>query len=111
MPRADWACKAEERIVGVNLILETLTGERHPDWDPFINGGHKQFAREVLHTLPLVTDRKGENPWVEDIVDRHRPADFAAWRAAVADLPNPELFAKMIDIMQRDEKYWLYVSQ
>jgi hypothetical protein len=95
--------------VGVNLIIETLSGERHTEWDPFINGGHKQFAREILHKLPLVTHRSGEN--LRDIDYHYRPSDFAAWREAVANLPNADLFRQMIDIMERDERWWLYVSQ
>jgi hypothetical protein len=94
--------------MGVNLIIETLEGVEHPDWDPHINGGHKAFAREVMFTLPVIHHQSGEYP---DYEYHHRPADFAAWRAAVVGFVNQGLFEKMIDLLEADDRYWIYISQ
>lgn len=96
--------------MGVNLCIETLDGQEHPDWDPFINGGHKQFAREIFGKLPYETHRKHPDPWYDDS-EWYRPTDFDAWREALKGFVNEDLFMKMIDILESDDRYWLYISQ
>uniref|UniRef100_A0AB74UN45 Uncharacterized protein n=1 Tax=Caulobacter phage BL57 TaxID=3348355 RepID=A0AB74UN45_9VIRU len=87
-----------------------------PGWDPHINGGHKAFAREVLDQTrtPYVSKpNPTEDRWSDRYDDRWyiRPTDFPAWRAAVQGLPNLDLFLGMIDILEENPTYWLYISQ
>lgn len=93
--------------MGVNLILESLDGRRHPSWDPLANGGHKYFARDVLPKLPC---KFAEG---EDESSVYRPADFPAWRHRLAwdDIPNKAQFAAMLDILESQPEFWIYVSQ
>jgi len=96
--------------MGVNLCIVTLDHEDHPDWDEFINGGHKQFAREIFHTLPKKEHWRHPDPRYDDTV-YYRPTDFAAWREALKGFVNEDLFMKMVDILESDDRYWLYISQ
>jgi len=96
--------------MSVNIGLVTLDHKDHPTWDWSINGGHKFFAREVMHTLPMEHHLVNPDPYIDDTV-YHRPTDFAAWRRAIVGLPNEELFGEMLDILEQDPRYWIYVSQ
>lgn len=103
--------------MSVHLILRKRDsyGE-HEGWrdnHQFANGGHKHFAREVLPSLPKeeVRDHEGglDFDWLQ------RPTDFAAWRAAIeadpqigGDMSN---LSALVDILEREPDYWLYVSQ
>lgn len=106
--------------MSVHLILRKR-GEygEHEGWKSehqMTNGGHKHFAREVLHTLPKEEVRDpDEHRWGYDFDWLTRPTDFAAWRAAIASDPqiggdNSNLQA-LVDILEAEPDYWLYVSQ
>ena len=104
--------------MGVHLILRKRGsyGE-HAGWrdnHQFANSGHKHFARNVLQRLPKqeVKDPE-EDRWGHDFDWLARPTDFAAWRAAIANDPEIEgsnLLA-LVDILEGEPDYWLYVSQ
>lgn len=103
--------------MSVHLILRKR-GEygEHEGWmknHQFANGGHKHFVREVLYTLPREEVRDHEDGLDFDWLVR--PSDFAAWRAAIAADPqiggdNSNLSA-LVDILEGEPDYWLYVSQ
>jgi hypothetical protein len=96
--------------VSVNILIVDKDHNEHPDWNPYINGGHKQFARKVLPTLPRVEDRIGSPPDLEYLI---RPADFEEWRRVLKQSFdfNEELWAKMVNILESDNKWWIYISQ
>lgn len=96
--------------MSVHICIETLDGQEHPDWDWSLNGGHKEFAREIMHTLPSKQHQRNDNVWMDDTA-HCRPTDFTAWRSAIIGIPNQELFEKMLNILEADERYWIYVSQ
>lgn len=87
--------------MGVNLCLYTKAHREHPDWDWTRYSGDREFAA-LTGGLPSAGTE-------DDLV---RPTDFAKWRAAVADarLPNPGRHEKLLDLLEADEGYWLFVS-
>lgn len=103
--------------MSVHLILyKRGSYDEHKGWrdnHQFANGGHKHFARNVLPSLPKedVKDREGDYDfdWLT------RPTDFAAWRAAIA--VDPQISGEgynlqaLVDILEAEPEYWLYVSQ
>jgi len=96
--------------MSVNIFIMDMNRNNHPDWDPYINGGHKQFARQVLPNLPRNEARTGSGDDIEYLI---RPTDFDEWRRvlrATFDF-NENLWAKMVDILESDETWWLYISQ
>lgn len=105
-------------IVSVHLML-VKRGERgeHEGWvrdGQFVNGSHKYFARKVLPNLPQesVRDPPDGGPY-SDFDWLTRPADFGAWRAVIR--MDPQLaesnLLMLVDILEREPDYWLYVSQ
>lgn len=84
----------------------------HPDWEPLFrsNGWHKDFVRGVFKDLPRNTINIGGPGDIELVT---RPTDFAAWREAIAAHPGfaESNLTAMVDILEREPNYWLYVSQ
>lgn len=103
--------------MSVHLILRKRGGYgEHEGWrdnHQFANGGHKHFAREVLPTLPKDAVRSNDDPYDFDWLQR--PTHFAAWRAAIAADPqiggNNSNLQVLVDILEAEPEYWLYVSQ
>lgn len=103
--------------MSVHLVLRKR-GEygEHEGWlrdGQFCNGGHKHFARNVLYALPKEEVRDREDGLDFDWLTR--PTNFAAWRAAIEADPqiggdNSNL-QTLVDILEREPDYWLYVSQ
>ena len=89
--------------MGINLCLKTLNGKDHPTWDWIRYSGDREFAALAIN-LPCT--RSGHDG------EYQRPTDFSAWRTAVekAQLPNPGRHEKLLDLLQADENYWIYVS-
>jgi len=103
--------------MSVHLILRKR-GEygEHEGWrdnHQFANGGHKHFARNVLQHLPKEEVKTSETDYDFDWLTR--PTDFAAWRAAIASDPliggDMSNLPVLVDILEREPDYWLYVSQ
>lgn len=103
--------------MGVHLILRKRGSyDEHAGWrdsHQMANGGHKHFARNVLRHLPKEDVKTSETDYDFDWL--MRPTDFAAWRAAIAADPqisgdNSNLLA-LVDILEQEPDYWLYVSQ
>lgn len=93
--------------VGVNIcIKKPETHEDHPDWSWFRMAGDRQFAAMVPE-LPLVAKGEDGDEWLYV-----RPADFRAWRNAIAKVEwaNPGRYDGMLDILERDSDYWIYLS-
>lgn len=82
----------------------------HPDWDWSTNGGAKEFAREILGKLPKEEKNRCEPPDYEWLV---RPTDFGEWRRVIieSDICNREYFLGLVELLEREPEYWLYVSQ
>jgi hypothetical protein len=95
--------------MGVNIYVKKLPGySNHPDWDSSRFSGDKDFAF-MLPKLPCETRNISSYP---DFELYHRPSDFPAWRDAIAewDQPNPGRFEHMMEILERDQDYWIYLD-
>lgn len=94
--------------MGLNISLYDTKGRDHPDWDFTKHSGDREFA-SMVSELPCET--LGDPSDVYNFVGYHyRPADFAAWRAALAtrEWPNPGRFEHMLDILEREPDYWIW---
>ena len=89
--------------MGINLCLQTLNATDHPMWDWSRYSGDREFAA-LASKLPSIRSDRDRN--------YIRPTDFSAWRTAVekAQLPNPGRHEQLLDLLQADENYWIYVS-
>ena len=93
--------------MGLNISLYGPCSAEHPDWDSVRYAGDRDFAALLGKELPTI--QKGD-PFIEDVM--FRPADFAVWRTVVAakEWPNPGRFEKMIDLLEANSDYWIYMG-
>ncbi len=94
--------------MGVNVCLQTLTGEDHSEWD---DGRYSGDERLVY----ILGDLDMEVHVVDPGYDRgnyrySRPRDFAAFRAANWPDVNEERWKLLADLLERDSEYWIYFS-
>jgi hypothetical protein len=63
----------------------------------------------LLSSLPHEMKNRATPP---DSDPHYRPSDFAAWRAAAStgEWLNPVRFERLIDIMEKNPTFWVYVS-
>ena len=98
--------------MGLNISLIKLPppwGSIHPEWDDMKYGGDREAAR-LMNSLPIE-----ECDLATIDVDRginvfYRPTDFAAWRAADWPAVNPDRWRLLIDLLEADPDYWIYLS-
>lgn len=89
--------------MGIHLCCMTLDHADHPDWDWIRMAGDREFV-SLMSKLPH--ERQGtENEYV-------RPTDFSEWRSAIehANLPNKGRHSGLLDLLEADPNYWIYVS-
>ncbi len=95
--------------MGINICVmrPDHTGD-HPRWDWIRYAGDREFAR-LAASLPH--DTKGPDGYGDDWIFI-RPADFAAWRTAIAKVewPNEGRYDELLDILEREPEYWIYFS-
>jgi hypothetical protein len=95
--------------VGLNIyVMRSDHRGDHPRWDWLRYAGDREFAT-LASTLPRVT--KGPDGWGDDWVFV-RPASFEVWRKAVgnSELPNPDRYFELLDVLEREPDYWIYFS-
>lgn len=95
--------------MGLNIsVMKPDHSGDHPDWDWLRYAGDREFGKMVFD-LPHIT--KGPNGYGDDW-QYIRPADFTAWREAIAKVewPNPGRFEGLLDILEREPDYWIYLS-
>ncbi len=98
--------------MGLSICLMKLApkwGTDHPQWDAGKHGGDRE-AVQLMHTLP-----NEECDLAVHEVDRgidlfYRPTDFAAWRAAQWPDVNADRWRQLIDLLEADPDYWIYLS-
>lgn len=92
--------------MGCYLCLQTKDGKDHPDWDWGLAGNH-YWAQ--LYSL-LSCEVESESAKTDERLIR--PADFDAWRGAIraAGLPNRDEHLRLMDLMEADPQWWIYVS-
>ena len=90
--------------MGINLCLKTLEGIDHPDWDWIRYAGDREFV-DLMRSLPSVKSGRYDDEFI-------RPTDFTAWRTAVgaANLQNEGRHARLLDLLEADPHYWLFVN-
>lgn len=92
--------------MGLNILLTTLDGRDHPEWDWSKMAGDRE-ATALIAQLPCEVVNPLPPP---DYEPHYRPTDFAAWRAATWPGVNPERWPLMIDLLERDAEFHLYFS-
>ncbi|MEV4934380.1 hypothetical protein [Sphingobium sp. LSP13-1-1.1] len=95
--------------MGLNILVTKLSSLRdsHPDWDDMKYGGDRQAAL-LMHSLPIETvDLSTGYP---DVEPYYRPTDFAAWRDAPWPEENSDRWQHLINILEADPSYWIYLS-
>lgn len=98
--------------MGLNITLyrkgsaDSLAG-----WDDAKLAGDKDFASLVAG---LPSSVKIEESWAapHDFDWHVRPADFAAWRAAIAsrEWPNPGRYEHLMDLLEANPDLYIYFS-
>lgn len=90
----------------ISLVTKDLKHD-HPTWNDNKMAGDK-FISVLLIALPC------EHHKCDDETIISRPADFLKWREKLAMLPkdrsNPERFPQMLDLLEADPDYWIYIS-
>jgi len=94
--------------MGLNICLQRRDYSELPGWDTGRLAGDKEFVA-LMADLPKI-----EENWAapHDFEFYTRPADFAAWREAIADRqwPNPGRFEQMLDLLEANPDCWIYIS-
>lgn len=92
--------------MGLNICLYRRDQTRHPDWDAGRLVGDREFAK-LIDSLPHIAERWGDHM---DFEWHYRPADFEAWRTALAtqEWPTPGRFERLLDLLEADPSYWIY---
>lgn len=93
----------------INIHLQrTLDYEDHPDWDSSCLHGDKMFAQMFYKVVPI------DSISIEPTETFYRPQEgsWPKWRKWLASVkwPNPGRFEKMLDILEKDKDYWIYIS-
>ncbi len=80
----------------------------HPRWNWLRMAGDREFAK-LTAELPKTV--KGPEGYGDDWTFI-RPTDFAAWREAIAKVewPNEGRYEELLDILESEPKYWIYLS-
>lgn len=94
--------------MGVNICVINRSYKEHPDWDSGRFAGDKEFA-SMIGEFPRIEENWSGPPDIELYI---RPADFAVWRAKLAERewPSPERLERLVDVLEREPDYWLYFS-
>ena len=89
--------------MGIHLCCQTLDYKDHPDWDWIRYAGDRDFV-SMLSELPK-TLHGSDNDFM-------RPTDFKVWREAVAKKvwPNPGRIERLLNLLEADTGYFIYVS-
>jgi hypothetical protein len=94
--------------MGINIYLKTVDGAEHPDWDASRYADDREFPAWTVDLDREYERARGDDPWEASLF---RPVDFAAWRAALPpERHNPDRFPRMFDLLEADERYWIYYS-
>lgn len=94
--------------MGLNVVVETLDRQPHPEWDDSRYAGDRSLfdiANQVTR-VDRVLDPGfgGANDWYRC------PVDFAEFRAAAWPAENPDRWAPLAQILERDTDFWVYLS-
>lgn len=99
--------------MGVNIcIYDEQTGKEVIDWDWFRHAGDRDIAK-LIGELPHIS-RNGlkDNIKFPDFEYHYRPSDFSVWRdvAKAHQWPNMGRFERLIDLLEDNPTYWIYLS-
>ncbi|MBN8848189.1 MULTISPECIES: hypothetical protein [unclassified Sphingomonas] len=94
--------------MGLNVIVTTLDGRQHPDWDDGRYSGDRALFG-IANAVPRIDHIAdpgfgGANDWY------WRPADFDAFRAAEWPAENRARWAKLADILEKAPEFWIFMS-
>lgn len=94
--------------MGLDLLIETIDFQRHPNWGDIRYSVHREIARS-LTSETTETWHGPDFPWGDDRM-LFRPKDFAAFRALADASSHPERWHHCADLLEADENYWIYLS-
>ena len=91
--------------LNISLVTSDLSKD-HPDWNDASLVGDKLIGK--LLALPCVTHQ------VDETTHLWRPEDFNTWRALVNSWPqdrgNADRFPHMLNLLETNDDYWIYLS-
>jgi hypothetical protein len=92
--------------MGVNISIQTLDHQDHPDWDYLRHAGDRDVWA-ILEANGGYITQPGYDPWLhgEPLI---RPADMVVARKAPWPEVNAGRWKQMLDILS-DEKWWLSI--
>jgi hypothetical protein len=92
--------------MGVNISIQTLDFQDHPDWDIQRHSGDREVW-SILAANGGTIHQPGYDPWLhgEPLI---RPADLEAARKGQWPDVNADRWKQMLDILA-DKKWWLSI--
>ena len=90
--------------MGIHIsLVHRYNLDEHPEWDFTRYQGDREFVN-LEYKLAVKTIKDGEY-W--------RPLFFNTWREKIKELPYPERFNQLLDILEKDERedWWIYISR
>lgn len=97
--------------MGLNIVIETLRGERAADWDTVRYAGDRDFSTLVSELPPSAKDVVSEPPDFETFI---RPAQgaFEVWLTAIKarEWPNPGRFEHLMTVLEHNPDFYIYFS-
>ena len=95
------------RSMGINVYVQTLEHEHHPEWDTGRFSGDRELP-DILSALPHAQATLGDERDCEFV---YRPADVETFRAAMLARFdwNHERWNQLADLLM-DDRWWIYFS-
>lgn len=87
--------------MGIHLRVQR-NGADIPEWDWARYAGDREFCELSLPQQQHPSASHEDWIW--------RPIEFDLWRQAASQLPNPERFALLLDLLEADSDLWIAVS-
>jgi hypothetical protein len=93
-----------DQTVGLNIVVQTLSGGEHPTWDVVRRGPDRDIA-DIVKSLPSIEREDFEG----DVM--LRPADFEDWRAATpVNEEARDRYLELLCILEDHPQYWVHLS-
>ena len=93
--------------MSLNICLVTSDlREDHPQWNFEKHTGDQRITQLLKLPVSSLT--------VDEVTVVERPADFGVWRDTLNGWPasnqNPGRFEHMLNLLEADDRYWIYLS-
>tara|TARA_R110000868_G_scaffold32613_12_gene118740 strand:+ start:561 stop:833 length:273 start_codon:yes stop_codon:yes gene_type:complete len=89
--------------MGLNVSIQTIDGQYHPNWDDGKYHGDREISAAVASAKPVIH-------WLDECNFVERPTEFAAFRAFAWPDYNQERWTRLADILENEPQFWIYYS-